>query len=98
DDETDEIVEEGSSNNTGNSIRELFSRVFINDSLSCTLQVEKPYYSARIYLDVCIECGSPNVSKPAKGEHPQCNNCNNVTNSKKKRFKWKQGGKNKQKH
>ncbi|KAF0539165.1 hypothetical protein F8M41_007239 [Gigaspora margarita] len=40
-----------------NSINELFSRVFINDSLSCSALVEKPYNSARIYPTVCIECG-----------------------------------------
>jgi hypothetical protein len=33
-------------------ICEIFSRVFVNDSWSCSLQVEKPYYLAGIYPDI----------------------------------------------
>jgi len=78
------------------SICEIFSRVFVNDSWSCASQVEKPYYSAGIYPDVCFECGSPEVTiNVTKGEHPHCSGCGGNTSLSKKRIKWKQGGKDK---
>ncbi|CAG8784302.1 17660_t:CDS:1, partial [Rhizophagus irregularis] len=43
--------ENKSDNNMKDSIRELFLRVFVNDSWSCTSQIEKLYYSAGIYPD-----------------------------------------------
>ena len=76
-------------------IHEIFSRVFVNDSWSCASQVEKPYYSTGIYPDVCIECGSLDVTRVAKGEHPHCSGCSGNSNVSKKRLKWKQGGKDK---
>ena len=77
------------------SVREIFSRVFVNDSWSCASQIEKPYYSTGIYPDVCIECGSLDVTRVAKGEHPHCSGCSGNANASKKRLKWKQGGKDK---
>jgi hypothetical protein len=77
------------------SIREIFSRVFVNDLWSCFSQVEKPYYSAGIYPDICFKCGSPEVTKVAKGEQPHCSVCSGNTNVLKKRLRRKQGGKNK---
>jgi hypothetical protein len=74
-------------------IHELFSRVFVNDSWSCASQIEKPYYSAEIYPDVCIECGTLDViNRTAKDEFPRCSTCSNNTTVSKKRQKWKQGG------
>jgi hypothetical protein len=77
------------------SINKLFSRVFVNDLWSCSSQVKKPYYSARIYPDVYIECGSLDVIRVAKDEHPHCSGCSGNTGASKKRLKWKQGGKGK---
>lgn len=77
------------------SIREIFSRVFVNDSWSCASQVEKPYYSAGIFPDVCFECGSLEVTNVAKGEHPHCSGCGGNTNLSNKRLRWKQGGSSK---
>ncbi len=77
------------------SIREIFSRVFVNDSWSCASQVEKPYYSASIFPDVCLECGSLDVTRVTKGEHPHCSVCSSNTNISKKRLRWKQGGRDK---
>ncbi|CAB4438911.1 unnamed protein product [Rhizophagus irregularis] len=79
-------------NATEDSIYELFSRVFVNDSWSCSSPIEKPYYSAGIYPDVCIECGSLDVNRVTKDEHPRCSGCNSDTIVSKKRLKWKQGG------
>ncbi|GET04088.1 uncharacterized protein LOC105326236 [Rhizophagus clarus] len=70
------------------SIREIFSRVFVNDSWSCASQVEKPYYSAGIFPDICFECRSPEVTNVAKGEHPHCSSCGgNTINLSKKRLR-----------
>ncbi|EXX50135.1 hypothetical protein GLOIN_2v1786258 [Rhizophagus irregularis DAOM 181602=DAOM 197198] len=87
--------ENESDNNMEDSIRELFSRVFVNDSWSCTSQVEKPYYSAGIYPDVCIECGSLDINETAEDKFPHCSSCSDNTAISKKRLKWKQGGKDK---
>ncbi|CAG8612740.1 7401_t:CDS:2, partial [Scutellospora calospora] len=92
--ESDENVEESDTHGE-DLIHELFSRVFINDSLSCNANVEKPYYSAGIYSDVCIECGCLNINRPAKNEHPHCSDCGgNSINPKKSSMKAK-GNKNK---
>src|SRR3954453_11221546 len=59
-------MEEELDDNMEDSIRELFSRVFVNNSWSCASQIEKPYYSAGIYSDICIECGSLKVNRTKK--------------------------------
>ncbi|GBC32615.2 hypothetical protein GLOIN_2v1880501 [Rhizophagus irregularis DAOM 181602=DAOM 197198] len=87
--------ENESDNNMKDSIRELFSRVFVNDSWSCTSQIKKPYYSAGIYPDVCIECGSLDINETAEDKFPHCSSCSDNTAISKKRLKWKQGGKDK---
>jgi len=91
-------MEEEETDDTRDSIQELFLKVFVNDSWSCMLQVEKPYYLAGIYPEVCIECGNLDVIKAAKGETSCCSECSGKTVISKKRLKWKQGGKNKGKH
>ena len=91
-------MEAETSNNAKDAIHKLFLRVFVNDSQSCTSQVEKPYYSAGIYPDIYIECESLNVSKLVKGEYPRCSGCGNNTTISKKRLMWKHRGKDKKKH
>ena len=63
--------------------------MFVNDSWTCESQVEKPYYSAGIYPDVCIECGSLDINEIADDEFPRCSSCGNNTAVSKKRWKWK---------
>lgn len=91
----EEETEEEETEEEEDFIREIFLRVFVNDSWSCASQIERPYYSAGIYPDVCFECGSLEVTKVAKGEHPHCSGCGGNTNLSKKRLKWKQGGRDK---
>lgn len=93
--DNDTIIDDGGIDNTEDPIQELFSRVFVNDSWSCTSQVEKPYFSTGIYPDICIECGNSNIDKAEKGEHPRCSECSGNTVTSKKRLKWKQGDKRK---
>ncbi|RIB00769.1 hypothetical protein C2G38_2233037 [Gigaspora rosea] len=100
-DYSDENIEE-SDDNAEESISELFSRVFVNDSLTCALNIEKPYYSAGIYPNVCIKCGSLEVSKPAKGEYLSCSDCGGISgnsgNSGSKKYpRRNKGSKNKRK-
>ncbi|CAG8781914.1 12606_t:CDS:1, partial [Racocetra persica] len=66
---------ESDDNAVKESISELFLRVFVNNSLSCASKIKKPYYSAGIYLNVCVECRSLDISKVAKGEYPYCSDC-----------------------
>ncbi|CAG8449114.1 2639_t:CDS:2 [Scutellospora calospora] len=89
DEKPDEIAEESDENIeepdtvAKNSIYELFLKVFVNDSLTCTTEIEKPYYSARIYPDVCIHCGCLDISN-SENEYPHCNDYeSNLTNLKK---------------
>lgn len=92
----DETAEE--SEKDVEAIHELFTRVFVNDSWTCTSPVEKPYYSAGIYPDICIECGNLDVNnRTAKGEFPHCSTCSNNIAVSKKRQMWKQGGNSKRK-
>lgn len=77
--------DEESDSNTGNtkdSICKLFSRIFVNDSWTCTSQVKKSYYSAGIYLDICIECENLDVNRAAKDKHSRYNCCGDNTISK----------------
>ncbi|CAG8846194.1 28703_t:CDS:2, partial [Racocetra persica] len=75
DNELDKIAEESNENIeepdtvAKDSIYKLFLKVFVSDSLICTTEIEKPYYSARIYPDVCVHCGCLDVSKSAN-EYP----------------------------
>ncbi|CAG8835044.1 23279_t:CDS:1, partial [Racocetra persica] len=79
--ESDENIEEPDTV-AKDSIYELFLKVFVNDSLICTTEIEKLYYSTRIYPDVCVHCGCLDVSKSAN-EYPRCNDCeSNLANSK----------------
>ncbi|CAG8832438.1 32325_t:CDS:2, partial [Racocetra persica] len=64
-DDSDRDIDD-SNNNTEDSISELFSRVFVNDSLFCASKIEKPYYSAKIYSNICINCRCLEVSKPER--------------------------------
>ncbi|CAG8789302.1 8501_t:CDS:1 [Cetraspora pellucida] len=45
-------------------IREIFKYVFVNDSWTCDSSIEKLYYSASIYPNVCYLCGSLDVNQP----------------------------------
>ncbi|CAG8802181.1 7899_t:CDS:1, partial [Racocetra persica] len=38
---------------TNDPIHKLFNRVFVNDSLTCISPIEKLYYLAKIYPDIC---------------------------------------------
>ncbi|GBB92620.1 hypothetical protein RclHR1_20330001 [Rhizophagus clarus] len=80
----EEELEEEEPEKEEDTIREIFSRVFVNDSWSCASQVKKPYYSAGIFLDVCFECKSPNVTEVIKGELSHCSVYSGNTNTSKK--------------
>ena len=44
--------------------KELFGRVFIGANLTCTDNMETPYYSSEVFKDVCVHCGnSGNIVK-----------------------------------
>ena len=87
DNNKEEEPEEKEAEKEEDSIRKIFSRVFVNDSWSCASQVEKLYYSAGIFPDICFKCGSPNVTKVTTGEQPHCNICSGNTNISKKRLR-----------
>ncbi|GBB94705.1 hypothetical protein RclHR1_02400001 [Rhizophagus clarus] len=70
--------------NMEDSICNLFSKVFVNDLWTCVSQVEKLYYSAGIYPEVCIECESLNVNEVTDDKFPRCSSCGNNTAISKK--------------
>ncbi|CAG8848573.1 37222_t:CDS:2, partial [Gigaspora margarita] len=95
DDDAENIVEESDTHGE-DSISELFSRVFVNDSLFCSATIEKPYYSAGIYPAVCIKYGCCDVNKPTKNEHPHCSDYgSNSINLRKSSIKAKANKKRK---
>ncbi|CAG8733690.1 7829_t:CDS:1, partial [Racocetra persica] len=99
DDDLNITIEELDDNAEEKSISKLFSRVFVNDSLCCASKIEKPYYSAEIYPNICFECGSQEVSKLAKNEYPYCNDCggNSGSSNLKKNSRQSKSSKNKRK-
>ncbi|CAG8806607.1 44727_t:CDS:2, partial [Gigaspora margarita] len=64
-------------------IKILFEKVFVNDLWTCALLIERPYYSAGIYPDICYNCGSAEDLKKTKGKLPLCSKCTGVTIPKK---------------
>ncbi|CAG8457754.1 24796_t:CDS:2 [Gigaspora rosea] len=66
-------------------VQKIFKNVFVNDSWTCNSPVEKPYYSASIYPEVCYLCGSLDVNQPtplnttrplrSKKNLPECESC-----------------------
>ncbi|CAG8852561.1 41744_t:CDS:2, partial [Gigaspora margarita] len=76
-----------------NSIREIFKRVFVNDSWICDFSIEKLYYFAKIYSDICYLCGSfkieLSISKSTQLVCRSCNNTNSPTKCHEKQFSSK---------
>ncbi|CAG8719798.1 8149_t:CDS:1, partial [Cetraspora pellucida] len=66
---------ESEEKSTDDPLYELFQRVFVNDFWCCTSLIEKLYYSAGIFPDMCYLCSNRNVTKPSKGEQPMCVGC-----------------------
>ncbi|CAG8811862.1 17370_t:CDS:1, partial [Gigaspora margarita] len=68
---------------TNDPIQEIFKHIFVNNSWTCDFSIEKPYYFAKIYLDVCYLCGSfeiePSTSKSTQLVCRSCNNMNSPT-------------------
>ncbi|CAG8637927.1 5692_t:CDS:2, partial [Racocetra fulgida] len=46
------------------SLEALFKRVFINAKLTCSTPMEVPYFSSRLYPDVCFHCGNIKILSP----------------------------------
>lgn len=62
-------------------IQKLFTHIFVNDSWTCASPIEKLYYLAKIYPNICCNCGTTILMlKSRKNIYLTCNNCN--TNSK----------------
>ncbi|CAG8649039.1 23262_t:CDS:2, partial [Gigaspora rosea] len=49
---------------SGPSIKALFSHVFVNTKLTCSTPMEVPYFSSRLYPDVCFQCGDAEILSP----------------------------------
>ncbi|CAG8653524.1 11113_t:CDS:2 [Gigaspora margarita] len=65
------------------SIYKLFQYIFVNNSWSCALPIEKPYYSAEIFPVICFLYENRNVIKLSKGECPLCAGCSKKSLPKK---------------
>ncbi|CAG8556438.1 8858_t:CDS:2, partial [Cetraspora pellucida] len=57
---------------TNDPLYKLFQKVFINDSWSCVSLIEKPYYFAEIFFEMCYLYGDQNAAKTLKTEQPLC--------------------------
>ncbi|CAG8816746.1 92_t:CDS:1, partial [Gigaspora rosea] len=59
--------------NSGPSIKALFGRVFVNAKLTCSTPMKVPYFSSRLYPDICFQCGDAEILSPTPaGEQPYC--------------------------
>ncbi|CAG8552436.1 19428_t:CDS:1 [Gigaspora rosea] len=55
------------------SLETLFKQVFVNAKLTCLTPMEVPYFSSRLYPDVCFQCGNAEVLLPTPtGQQPYC--------------------------
>ncbi|CAG8844098.1 4560_t:CDS:1, partial [Gigaspora margarita] len=61
---------------------------------TCASPIERPYYSAGIYPNICYNCSSTEDLKKTKGKLPLCSKYTGVAIPK-KWIKWKQNSKKK---
>jgi hypothetical protein len=82
-------------NDDSDNIGDLFKKVKINDSLTCNLPMEVPYYSSGLFENICFQCGnipeendeSINSVSIDDGYYYYCNECNSSVSDKRKRSK-----------
>ena len=56
------------------SVKDLFSRVYARENLTCEAPVEIPYYSSEMFLSVCTHCGCA-WTGTEEGKYPLCDYC-----------------------
>lgn len=84
-----------SEHDDSDNIGDLFKKVKINDSLTCNLPMEVPYYSSGLFENICFQCGnipeendeSINSVSIDDGYYYYCNECNSSVSDKRKRSK-----------
>ena len=60
---------------TSNRDNTIFERVFVKENLSCSSNIELPYYSCENLKPVCIFCGSGKNVVTSVEFYPKCNKC-----------------------
>ncbi|CAG8800647.1 20291_t:CDS:1, partial [Gigaspora rosea] len=71
----DELPMEQQCVNNG-SLKALFSHVFVNAKLTCLTPMEVPYFSSRLYSDICFQYGI--LSPTPAREQPYCSKYHSV--------------------
>lgn len=71
----------------GNNDTKILSTVFIRENLDCQSLVELPYYSAGIFENVCIYCGSSKDVVRNELVYPKCQHCSTKDDIKKTKRK-----------
>ena len=66
--------------NSENRDVKILEKVFVKENLSCSLVVERPYYSCDFLKKVCIHCGSARDLTTSVEFYPKCPKCRNETN------------------
>ncbi|GES78781.1 hypothetical protein GLOIN_2v1717957 [Rhizophagus clarus] len=75
---------EKKNNNETNPIAELFKIVQINRKHTCTSVIEKPYFIARIFSQICNICGLSEDLIQVENELPYCKECYALAGEKRK--------------
>ena len=56
------------------SVKNLFSRVYARENLTCEAPIEIPYYSSEMFVSVCTHCGCA-WTGTEEGRYPLCDYC-----------------------
>ncbi|PKC52116.1 hypothetical protein RhiirA1_482236 [Rhizophagus irregularis] len=75
---------EKENNNKDDPIAELFKIVQINKKHTCTSVIEKPYFVARIFPQICNVCGISEDLIQVENELPYCKKCHVLAGEKRK--------------
>ena len=55
---------------------EVIRKAFVRENLSCSIVIESPYYSCKMYQLICVKCGKSNkLLPPDVTFYPQCEKC-----------------------
>ena len=63
------------------SLAALLRKIFVNKKLTCSANMEIPYYSVKTYLPVCFYCGQDeDLLELGENNYPLCETCNTAKN------------------
>ena len=72
----------------------VINKLFVRENIACSSVIETPYYSAEIFEEICVYCGSNKMLVKSVESYPKCKECSekgDVLRKKQKTFVQKGG-------